>query len=377
VRAVPAAEATRNAVRGASLALVGLLPLLAGCRTVGYYAQAIHGQCQILHRQQPIQDLLADSKTSSELKERLKLVLRIRQFAEEELRLPANGHYRHYADLGRRFAVWTIYAAPEFSLEAKAWWYPVVGRLEYQGYFDETRARRFAEKLERKGFDVHVGGVEAYSTLGWFRDPVLNTFLFIDDTDLADLLFHELAHQRLFVGGDTDFNEAFATAVADEGVQRWLQVHGDSAEVERHREAVARRQQFLSLASGARARLEKLYGSIGSAQCDACARDRTGDGPCRCAEWRRDKAAVFEQLRRDYLETKSRWGGNGEYDGWFSQPLNNALLNTVDTYYALVPAFRRILEGHGGDLGKFYKEAAALGKLKKPERERRLRGLAR
>ncbi len=374
---MPSAEATRRAVRGAYIALVLLLPLLAGCGSVGYYAQAIHGQCQILHRKKPIEDLLADPKTPPTLKERLRLVLRIRQFAEEELKLPANGQYRHYADLGRRFAVWSVYAAPEFSLEAKTWWYPMVGRLEYQGYFNEAKASRFAAKLERKGFDLHVGGVEAYSTLGWFHDPVLNTFLlYNDDTDLAELLFHELAHQRLFVGGDTDFDEAFATAVAEEGVERWLRARGDSAELARYREAAERRQQFLALVSGARSKLERLYKSIDSAQCDACRSDPSGSGACARAEWRREKAAVFDQLRLDYAETKSRWGGNKEYDGWFEQPLNNALLNTVDTYYALVPAFQRMLAGQGGDLGRFYKEAAALGKLKKSERHRRLRELA-
>ena len=360
----------------ARFALFALLPLLAGCSSVGYYAQAIHGQCQILHRKQPIEKLLADSKTPPELKERLNLVLRIRQFAETELKLPANGHYRHYADLGRRFAVWSVYAAPEFSLEAKAWWYPVVGRLEYQGYFDEGKARRFGAKLEREGFDVHVGGVEAYSTLGWFRDPVLNTFLFNDDTELADLLFHELAHQRLFVGGDTDFDEAFATTVADEGGERWLRARGDSAELARHREAVARRQQFLALVAGARASLKKLYAAIESAPCDAPDCDQVGCASCACAGWKREKTLVFEQLRQDYTETKAHWGGNAEYDGWFNQPLNNALLNTVDTYYAFVPAFQRILAAQGGDLEKFYKEAAELGKLKKSERQRRLHELA-
>jgi predicted aminopeptidase len=368
-------SAIGRALRSIQFALLALLPLLAGCGTVGYYAQAVHGQCQILHRRQPIEDLLADAKTPPALKERLRLVLRIRQFAEDELKLPTNGQYRQYADLGRRFAVWTVYAAPEFSLEAKAWWYPVVGRLEYQGYFNEAKARRCAEKLERKGFDVHVGGVEAYSTLGWFHDPVLNTFLFNDDTDLADLLFHELAHQRLFLGGDTDFDEAFATAVADEGVERWLRANGNPAELARHRETALRRQQFVELVSGARARLEKLYDSIGCALCGACADGRPGGGACACAEWRREKAAVFEQLRHEYVVTKSRWGGSTEYDGWFDQPLNNALLNTLDTYYALVPGFRRMLAEQGGDLRKFYKEAERLGKLKKPERHRRLREL--
>src|SRR5262245_58234042 len=219
------------------LAGVLCLPWLAGCGTVGYYAQAIRGQCQILHRQEPIARLLQDTNTPPRLRQRLELVLRLREFAERDLGLDANGHYRHYADLRRPFAVWNVYAAPEFSLKAKAWWYPVVGRLEYQGYFDEAKARRYASRLATDGYDVYVGGVPAYSTLGWFRDPVLNTFVFDDDVDLADTLLHELAHQRLFVAGDTDFNEAFATAVAEAGVQRWLRAADDQPALARHQQA--------------------------------------------------------------------------------------------------------------------------------------------
>ena len=384
--------------------LVGLvlLPLITGCGTVGYYAQAIHGQCQILHREVSVQKLLADPTTPEPLKGRLNQALAIRDFAEKQLRLPADGHYRHYADLGRRYAVWTVYAAREFSLEAKTWWYPVVGRLEYQGYFDEAKARRCAQRLGERGLDTHVGGVEAYSTLGWFRDPLLNTFLFEDDVVLAELLFHELAHQRVFVPGDTDFNEAFATAVAEEGVERWLRSRGDEALIARQRGAAGRKQVFLGLVGAARARLEGLYGSASPTGCVcACGRGEEkqkrctsprpsppsdggegeggtlahghGAADCPCARLRRAKAGVFEGLRADYAAAKADWGGDGEYDGWFGQPLNNALLNTVDTYHSLVPAFRGMLEAEGGDLEGFFRRTADLGKLTREERHGRLR----
>src|SRR6267142_5919651 len=179
--------------------LLSLLPALTGCQTVGYYAQAISGQCQVWNRARSIEALLEDPVVTEPLKQRLRLVLEVRAFAEKELHLPANGHYLRYADRGRRFAVWNVHAAPEFSLTPKSWWYPVVGRLNYRGYFSEDRARRYAARLAKQGFDVYIGEVAAYSTLGWFRDPVLNTFIHQNETDLVELLFHELAHQRLFV----------------------------------------------------------------------------------------------------------------------------------------------------------------------------------
>lgn len=351
-----------------------LATLLTGCGTAGFYAQAIRGEYQILSRQQPIHKLLESPKTSPPLKARLKLALEIREFAQRDLRLPANGHYRHYADLGRRFAVWTVYAAPEFSLEAKSWWYPVVGRLEYRGYFDERKALRCARRLEQRGLDVHVGGAEAYSTLGWFRDPVLNTFLFDDDVELAELLFHELAHQRLFIAGDTEFNEAFATAVAEEGVERWLRSRGNAAQIAARREASARKQTFLTLVAGARARLAELYQQGGAGDC-SCARERECD--CGRVAMRARKAMIFDKLQADYVAARAAWGGQSDYDGWFRQPLNNALINTVETYYALVPAFRQVVAADGGDLEAFFQHTAALAKLTREQRRRSLRELAR
>lgn len=347
--------------------LLALTLFLTGCQTCRYYAQAMRGQCQMWNRQHSIESLLKDTDIPGPLKQRLRHVLDIREFAEKELHLHANGHYLRYADLGRRFAVWNVYAAPEFSLTPKSWWYPVVGRLEYRGYFSEPEARRYASKLEQQGFDVYVGGVTAYSTLGWFRDPVLNTFIHDDDADLAELLFHELAHQRLFVSGDTDFNEAFATAVAEEGLRRWMEERHDPAAMEKYRAGYRRTEQFVHLVSGARDRLKDIYenGDIATPEQSAEGNERR----------RRAKQRVLKELRQGYAELKAGWGGLQDYDDWFEQSLNNAQLNTVDTYYHLVPAFRHLLREQDNDLESFYRAAAALGKLKDEERQARLNQL--
>ncbi|HKS35641.1 MAG TPA: aminopeptidase [Verrucomicrobiae bacterium] len=356
---------------------------LTGCRGIGYYAQAVRGHLQIVHRAKPIEAVLTDPKTSGPLKERLRLVLDLRAFAERELGLPANGHYLRYADIGRRFAVWNVYAAPEFSLEAKTWWYPVVGSLEYQGHFAEDRARRYAVRLERKGFDVFVGGVQAYSTLGWFRDPVLNTFVHDSDADLAEVLFHELAHQRLFVASDTDFNEAFATAVAEEGVRRWLGARGHRAALEDYELDLRRKEQFVVLVSKARDELATLYAGLPAVRTVVPAKgaerlatrmDRGGES--MDVEARRTaKRKIIDGLRRDYERLKAEWGGYDGYDGWFRLPINNAQVNDVDTYYAFVPAFQALLKQCDGDLGRFYKEVSDLAKTGKEERHARVRRL--
>jgi predicted aminopeptidase len=345
------------------LALV-LALLLTGCQTASYYTQAIRGQCQMWSRQRSIDSLLKDERTPEPLKRRLRFVLELRAFAETELKLPANGHYLRYADLERPFAVWNVYAAPEFSLTPKSWWYPVVGRLEYRGYFSERRARAYAARLAGQGFDVYVGGVTAYSTLGWFRDPVLNTFIHDDDADLAELLFHELAHQRLFVAGDTDFNEAFATAVAEEGLRRWMESRHDPEAAAKHRAVIHRTAQFVRLVNAARETLRGIYQE--ELLPHATPAERSQDASRK----RRKKQRVIAELRQGYAQLKSEWGGRKDYDAWFAQSLNNAQLNTVDTYYQLVPAFRQMLREQGGDWEAFYEASAALGQLRKEERSR-------
>lgn len=348
-----------------------LLLSITGCHTVSYYSQAVRGQYQIVSRQRSIREILGDRKTPANLSNQLVLVLRLHDFAERELKLKPNGQYLTYADLGRRFAVWNVYATPEFSLQAKTWWYPVVGRLKYRGYFDEAAARRYGTNLAAQGFDVCVGGVEAYSTLGWFRDPVLNTFAFSSETDLAETLFHELAHQRVFVSGDTDFNEAFATAVAEEGVFRWLLAQSNAVACSRYRAERLRKEQFVALLFKTRTELQAIYGEIDSGT--------PGGKPVRYdttlsdEEKRRRKKIAFEQLRQNYERLKADWGGNAEWDTWIYRPLSNAELSTMDTYYRLVPAFHEVLRATGGNLEKFYAEMQRTAKLSKAERGRLLR----
>ena len=334
--------------------------LLCGCHSFGYYSQAVSGQWELLTKPESIRQFIADDRTPEPLRERLQLVLRLREFAANELSLPTNGHYLNYADLKRPYVAWTVYAAPEFSTKAKSWWYPIVGSLEYQGYFKEAAAQRYAQTLRKGGFDVFVGGVAAFSTLGWFHDPVLNTFLFDEEADLAELLFHELAHQRVFVSGDTEFNEAFATAVAQEGLRRWMQTKKDPAGHARYRASVAREEQFVQLVIDTRAKLEKFF-------------DTTNHPPRLDSELRAGKQAVFDEMRGNYSRLKRSWGGDSRYDLWFAQPINNAQLNTVEAYYKLVPGFERLLARQRGDFPAFYREVKSIGRLKRDERRERLR----
>ena len=173
----PAVPPKRRPFRRRALLYCSLAALITGCSSVGYYRQAIGGQYEILAKREPIPEVIARPDTRPALREKLQLVLDIREFAERELHLKTDGHYADYADLGRRYVVWNVYAAPEFSLEPRKWWYPIVGRLKYRGFFSEKDARAYGEQLAREGYDVCVGGVDAYSTLGFFKDPVLNTFI--------------------------------------------------------------------------------------------------------------------------------------------------------------------------------------------------------
>ena len=352
--------------------LLGGLWLGTGCETAAYYRQAAVGQGAILLKRTPIDRLLAAEETPGRLKEQLQLVACLREFAASELKLPVAGHYSSYVDVGRPFVVWNIHATPEFSLKPVTWWYPVVGRLKYRGYFTEPAARKYAAGMA--GADVFVEGVRAYSTLGWFADPVLSTFVHHEELELAQLLFHELGHQRLFVSGDTDFNEAFATAVGEEGVRAWLQATGRPADWERYRAAMERQGSFIRLVQGAREELRRLFGE------EEMSAERKGHDRRRLtddeqADLRNRKAAVIERLRRDYANLKAAWGGYAGYDRWFAMPLNNAQLNTVATYHDLVPGFVALFRACGGDWELFYAEATKCGKLPQAERAARLRAL--
>ena len=347
---------------------------MSGCQTLSFYGQAIKGQYGIMAHQQRIEKLLADPQTPGPLRAKLQLVQSLRAFAAKDLKLPVDGHYQRYVDVHRPFVVWNVEAAPEFSLEPKAWWYPLVGRLEYRGYFAERSARNYAARLQKKGYDVYVGGVTAYSTLGWFKDPVLNTFVFDAEPDLAETIFHELGHQRVFASGDTDFNEAFATTVGQEGARRWLRAKGDRAAADKYQAQLRRTKQFAHLLMRTRGQLEALYGDM-----------RTEEGKVKAVktqraippeQLRREKQDLIGRLQREYAQLKSQWGGDTEYDEWFARPVNNAQLNSVAAYYDLVPGFERLLQQNGGDLAKFYEAADRLAREPKAERDRWLRTLA-
>jgi predicted aminopeptidase len=238
--------------------------------------------------------------------------------------------------------------APALALEPKTWWFPIAGRVSYRGYFSEDAAQRYAKKWEKQGWDVDVGGVTTYSTLGWFRDPLLNTFIYESESELADTIFHELAHRHLYVAGDSDFNEAFATTVASEGVRRWHLAAQNPKAYEDYLTSRRRENEFIKLVLATRDRLQPIY----------------TDAKLSDAEKLKRKEAVIADMRADYEKMKSRWGETKSgYDNWFSEPINNAKLNYIATYYDLVPGFQSVLKQQGGDMQKFFQATAALAKL--------------
>ena len=355
----------------------GLLAIVAlcvcGCRTLKFYGQAIKGQYQIFANQQPIDKVITNSTTSPELKRQLELIQRLRVFAEQELKLPVDGHYQKYVDVKRPFVVWNVQAAPEFSLEPKTWWYPLVGSLEYRGYFSKASAEETAGQLRKAGYDVFVGGVEAYSTLGFFKDPVLNTFVFRDEVELAEVIFHELAHQRVFARGDTDFNEAFATVVGQEGARRWLKSNGDTNAIKAYEIALRRNEQFVRLVMKTRAALEQAYGDTHDEDGNVRAAKHPPAAP---EELLRRKNQVFGELREGYQQLKEEWGGYDGYDAWFARELNNAKLNTIASYYDYVPGFEALLELNQGGMEAFYEAVENLSHKPREERHQWLRDLA-
>jgi predicted aminopeptidase len=354
--------------------LLAIVLGVSGCRTLSFYAQAIKGQYEIFVHEERIEKLLHDPATPQRLKEKLELLEELRNFAATDLKLPVDGHYRKYADLHRPYVVWNVQAAPEFSTEPKTWWYPFVGRLNYRGYFVRPAATNYAGYLRTKGYDVAVGGVEAYSTLGWFKDPVLNTFLFNPEPELAEIIFHELGHQRVFAHGDTDFNEAFATTVGQEGARRWLKTRGDPAGLNAYLSGLHRNSEFVQAVMRTRARLESLYGDERTPGGKVKATKRKTD--VARGELRQKKELAFLELKDQLVTLKRQWGGETEYDDWLAHPIGNAHLNSVAEYYDLVPGFEELLALHNGNLEQFYEAADRLSKKSKKDRQERLRALA-
>ncbi len=356
-----------------AVVLAIVIAAVPGCRTIGYYSQAARGEYQILANQKPIDKLIADPQTPAKLRSQLQLVEQLRAFAKDQLKLPVDGHYLKYVDVHRPYVVWNVQAAPPFSLQQHTWWYPLVGSLEYRGYFSGNSATNYAKHFAKKGDDVYVDGVEAYSTLGWFKDPILNTFIDRSEPELAEVIFHELGHQRVFARGDTDFNEAYATTVGQEGAHRWLRASGKTNLIEKYETALRRDNQFVRLVMNTREELEKIYGDTLDKDGKVKAAKRPPQPPAQLSE---AKKRVFAELRANYQKLKLSWGGYSGYDDWFDNELNNAQLNTIANYYDFLPAFERLLQLNGGDMEKFYVEVERLSKMSKDERHQWLRNLA-
>ena len=336
--------------------------LTSGCATVGYYGQAVAGHLDLVQRARPVSDWLADPATPEPLRRQLELAQQLRRFAVQELALPDNRSYTRYAALDRPAVVWNVVAAPELSLRLKTWCFPVAGCVGYRGYFDRAAAQATAEALRRQGWEVDVYGVPAYSTLGRTEflggDPLLSTFVAGPPTELARLLFHELAHQVVYVGDDTAFNEGYATAVERLGLELWLQRHGTPALRAQHAAIEARRADFRRLALAARAELQALY-----------------EGPGSDDDKRAGKARAFAALREGHRALKAGpWQGFAGYDPWFDRA-NNATLGVQAAYDELVPAFQVLFEREGRSFARLHAAVAELAALPRQERRQRLAGL--
>lgn len=354
--------------------LAAIVATVSGCQTIGYYTQAARGQYQIFAHQKSINKLIADPQTPEKLREKLELIQQLRAFAKDQLKLPVDNDYLKYVDVHRPYVVWNVQAAPQFSLQPRTWWYPLVGSLEYRGYFSPRGASNYAARIAKSGDDVYVDGVEAYSTLGWFKDPILSTFITRSEPDLAEVLFHELGHRRVFARGDTDFNEAYATTVGQEGARRWLRSTGKTNLLQKYETALDRNDQFVHLIMSTRVQLEKVYGDTLDKYGKVTAAKKP---PLPPDQLKAEKERVFAELRTNYAQLKIRWGGYSGYDDWFNAQLNNAQLNTIANYYDFLPAFQRLLELNGGDLQKFYAEVERLSKMDKDQRHQWLRDLAK
>jgi predicted aminopeptidase len=338
-----------HGVKAAVLVLLSIA--LISCETVGYYSQAARGQLTIVFGREDIQRLLQQQDLPDELAKKFTTVMEIRDFARLQLGLPVGENYSSYVDIEREHVVWNVFAAPEFSIDPVNWCYPIAGCVAYRGYFSEQSAQDYAAKLEADGLDVYTGGVDAYSTLGWFDDSLLSTVMNRTDHQLAGLIFHELAHQLVYIPGDTTFNESFATAVEREGVRRWLMENNEAANIDGALLEYERQQLFVDLISNYRDRFDALYQQ---------------DLPE--AAMREQKLELQQALREEYEAVKTEWQGYAGYDAWFSRSLNNAQLSTVASYNDLLPFFRAVFERENQNFPAFYAEVQRLAAL--PEQQR-------
>ena len=337
-----------------SLFCILLAAGLGGCGHIGYYGQAISGHLEVMQRSQPIDTWLADSDTGPELRQRLRQARAIRSYASSDLHLPANDSYRQYADLGRPYVVWNVIVTPALSLQPRQWCFPFAGCVDYRGYYDKADALAFARRLDHAESDVYVAGATAYSTLGWFDDPLLNTMLYRDASRLAEVIFHELAHQQVYIQDDTAFNEAFAETVAIAGTRRWLERHAEADALAAYETRLQREARLLDMLFAGRRELRAIYTSQASA-----------------ADKRHRKEAVLAELtQRSWQLRNGDWRDFSSFDAFFTGGLNNAKLAALATYRHLVPDFMRLLDSLDHDFQRFYHQVAALADCPAEDRRR-------
>lgn len=322
-----------------------------GCSEIGYYGQATHGQLSLLFARDDIHDIIKNKQTDKLLRKRLTHLLKAREFAESQLSLPVGSAYLDYVDLKRPYVIWNITAAEEFSLRGFQWCYPVIGCQSYRGYFDEKSAIDFASKLETQGLEIWVNGVDAYSTLGWFDDPVLNTFFKRNDTGIAALLFHELAHRVVYIDGDTAFNESFASSVELAGIKLWMTAQGTP---ERYDSFIAKKttqKAFISLVLKTHKELQTIYHS------ELTVEDK-----------RQKKSEAIEHLRSSFSEAAKHNPRLKGYSHWINSEINNAKLVTIANYHQYIESFSQLLIDNEHDFDEFYQAVAQLGEKEKEAR---------
>lgn len=320
---------------------------VTGCSSLSYYLDMIGGHLELISKERDISEMIRDETTDKDLREKLIASQAMRDFASSELALPDNDSYRSYADIGRAYAVWNVIAAKEFSIDAERWCFIFAGCISYRGYFSEQDAKAYADELAGQGFDVYVAGARAYSTLGWFDDPLLNTMMYRSEAYRAGIIFHELAHQKIYIEDDSAFNEAFATTIEQEGIRRWFSRKNQQHKLQAYMSDYQRNIDFRSMLKETREKLDELY------------KKKEVNDEIK----REEKKAIFKKLSVAYLGWKQQHGNYTGYDSWMAQGLNNAHLALIATYHEMVPGFTRLLEKNQNDLDVFYNEVEKLGKL--------------
>ena len=332
-----------------------ILVTCSGCESITYYNQALKGQLELMKNQRPLTEVIENEITPALLKNQLQTILEILTFADQQLQLPVGGNFSQYVEIDRPLVVWNVFAADELSFDPKTWCYPIVGCASYRGYFDENKANAYAEKLRGDGGDIYVGGISAYSTLGWLDDPVLSTFISRNDTQLAALIFHELAHRIFYVSGDTEFNESFASAVERIALERWLNNKNNPQAFDVYLKHKQNYDDFVVFVLSWKKRLDLMYHS------------NLSDNEKRLL-----KDKLYSAMIDDYKVFKGNHNEYKAYDNWMSETLNNAKINTLSTYQAKVPAFLVLYEQHDGDFNKFIDACVMLSKQKKAIRDQQL-----